>query len=194
MNDSNQNESSQGSGCSTMAVLGVCGAIGCFGLMGPYFLNKTCCTKMSEGKQYVGSMNRSQQAYYFEKNGFSNDFNKLGLGIDSETEDFFYVMRATSETAFNYAIPRSQNLVGFVGGVFVGVDPASLEKTTFAILCQTTDPGIVIPAKPQMENGVPTCGTGTERLGSAILLRGGKMGGVYPEGRRSPLGQDDEKD
>ncbi|MGK7902617.1 MAG: type IV pilin-like G/H family protein [Hormoscilla sp.] len=180
MNDSNQNESSQGAGCVIIGLLGL-GAIGCWFFVAPFVVpslfNDAGKAKMSEAQKYVGSMNRAQQYYYFKNNEFTNDLNQLnlrGLDIPSETEFYFYVIRATSDTAFNYAIPRYETLRGYFGGVFVGVYPETGEETTFAIFCQTTGPGRFLPAEPQMEtigagrfqprteNGVPTCPAGTE--------------------------------
>lgn len=166
MNESNQNESSQGAGCWTMALLGF-GAIGCLLLMLPSFLNSATSAKQSEAKQYTGSMNRAQQAYFWEnkereeKGKFANEIGKLELGIATETENYNYLLRATDSASFHYAIPKDRELKGFAGAVFM-VETAS--EGTLAILCETIDPGKVLPAEPQMENGVPICGAGTEEL------------------------------
>ncbi|MGK7902613.1 MAG: type IV pilin-like G/H family protein [Hormoscilla sp.] len=164
MNDSNQNESSQGAGCVIMALLGI-GAIGFWLFVAPYFLNSAGKAKKTEAKMYVGSMNRAQQAYFLdnkepeEKGKFANEIGKLELGIPTETENYKYLLRATDTATFHYAIPKEKELKGYAGAVFM-VETAS--SGTSAILCKTTGPGQIIPAEPQMENGVPTCGTGTE--------------------------------
>lgn len=44
--------------------------------------------KESEAKQYVGAMNRAQQAFFLENNQFGSDLDKLGLGIKSNTENY----------------------------------------------------------------------------------------------------------
>ncbi|MBR8841236.1 MAG: prepilin-type N-terminal cleavage/methylation domain-containing protein, partial [Stigonema ocellatum SAG 48.90 = DSM 106950] len=46
----------------------------------PSFLNQANKGKQSEAKQYTGSMNRAQQAYFLEQGGFSTGINQLGLG------------------------------------------------------------------------------------------------------------------
>ena len=166
MNESNQNESSQGAGCMIMALLGV-GAIGCLFLVAPSLLNSSTKAKQSEAKQYMGSMNRAQQAYFWEnkereeKGKFANEIGKLELDIPTETENYKYLLRATDSASFHYAIAKERELKGYVGAVFM-VETAS--SGTLAILCQAIDPGIALPAEPQMENGVPTCGAGTEEL------------------------------
>ena len=160
MNDYNQNESSQGSGCLIIALLGIC-AIGYWLVMFPFFPNQADRARQSEAKHYVGTMNRAQQAYYVENQELANEFDKLGLGISAETENYKYLVRATDSASFHYAIPKREELKAYAGAVFV-VETAS--SGTLAIFCQTTEPGQIIPAEPQMENGVPTCGAGTEEL------------------------------
>jgi type IV pilus assembly protein PilA len=60
----------------------------------PSFLNQANKARESEGKQYIGSMNRAQQATYLEKSNFSTDFGTLGLGIASNTTNYVYSMGA----------------------------------------------------------------------------------------------------
>ena len=60
----------------------------------PSFLNQANKARESEAKQYVGSMNRAQQASYLEKTSFSTDFGTLGLGIASNTTNYVYSMGA----------------------------------------------------------------------------------------------------
>jgi len=45
----------------------------------PSFLNQANKARESEAKQYVGSMNRAEQARYLEKSEFTTDFGLLGL-------------------------------------------------------------------------------------------------------------------
>lgn len=60
----------------------------------PSFLNQANKARESEAKQYVGSMNRAQQARFLEKSAFSNDFGILGLGIASNTTHYLYSIGA----------------------------------------------------------------------------------------------------
>ena len=127
-----------------------------------------------EAKHYVGTMNWAQQEYFVENQEnhanpgtgvFANDIRKLNrqfkITIPRETKNYQYLLRATDTATFHYAIAKKKELKGYVGAVFM-VETAELG--TSAILCETTDPGQVIPAEPQMENGVPTCGAETEPL------------------------------
>jgi len=166
VNESNQNESSQGAGCVIIGLLGV-GAIGCWLFVAPYFLNSAGKAKKTEAKVYIGTMNRAQQAYFLdnkepeEKGKFANEIGKLELGIRTETEHYKYLLRATDTATFHYAIAKEKELKGYAGAVFM-VETA--ESGTLAILCEAAEPGQIIPAEPQMENGFPTCGAGTEPL------------------------------
>jgi type II secretory pathway pseudopilin PulG len=99
------------------AVYGGCGCllfIICIGVANafvlPIFLNSTNTSKQREGKEYVGSMNRAQQAYYAENSVFSTSVNALGLGIKTEKTNFKYSVSATKKAAFNYGIPSNHNL------------------------------------------------------------------------------------
>lgn len=51
----------------------------------------------AEARQYVGSMNRAQQAFYLEHEYFSSDLSDLDLGIDSETENYNYTILVTDD-------------------------------------------------------------------------------------------------
>jgi hypothetical protein len=157
------------------AVYGGCGCllfIICIGVAPafvlPIFLNSTNTSKQSEAKQFVGSMNRAQQAYYAEKSVFSTSVDALGIGIKTETTNYKYSLRATKQTAFNYGVSKQPQLKSYVGGVFrvpakeVVPNAAPNEIiTTISILCQADDTGTIKPAEPTYENGKIACGKGT---------------------------------
>ncbi len=75
---------------------------GFFYILAPTFLNHSHKHKQSEGKTYVGSMNRAQQAYYLTEQSFSSNIDDLGLGIKTETESYAYSTQITDNAAFNY--------------------------------------------------------------------------------------------
>jgi prepilin-type N-terminal cleavage/methylation domain-containing protein len=56
----------------------------------PSFLNQAAKARQSEAKTYVGSINRSQQAYLLEKQQFSPNLLTLGLGIAATTANYAY--------------------------------------------------------------------------------------------------------
>ncbi|WP_446389958.1 type IV pilin-like G/H family protein [Coleofasciculus sp. B1-GNL1-01] len=118
----------------------------------------------SEAKQYIGSMNRAQQAYFLEKANFTNEFDELGLGVKSETTNYTYSTYATLLSSINYSVSRQSDLKSYVGGVFFGRVEATGELTTLAILCETKDKGTNRPPAPIVENGMLQCAPGTENL------------------------------
>ncbi len=122
--------------------------------------------KHSEAKQYVASINKGQQFYYAENNTFSNSISPLGLGIKTQTTNYNYSAIATKNAAFSYGVARSDNLLSYVGAVFlVPVSPADKnEKTTVFIVCAANYPGNIQPANPILQNDVPVCAAGTQPL------------------------------
>ena len=54
----------------------------------------------SEAKQYIGTMNRAQQAFYIENDKFADELSKLDIRIDSETENYSYSIDADTYSLF----------------------------------------------------------------------------------------------
>ncbi|AFY68131.1 type IV pilin-like G/H family protein [Geitlerinema sp. PCC 7407] len=113
----------------------------------PSFLNQANKAKQSEAKQYVGSMNRSQQAYYLEKISFTDSIGDLGLGIKTQTQNYIYsINRVAENSSFvsNQARLKEADapLKAYVGGVSVGTVAVTSEATTLAVLCEGKQPGI----------------------------------------------------
>ncbi|MEQ8999217.1 MAG: type IV pilin-like G/H family protein [Coleofasciculus sp. B1-GNL1-01] len=113
----------------------------------PSFLNQANKAKESEAKQYTGSMNRAQQAYYLEKGDFvgvTTDISKLGLGIATETTNYRYIIEGNTGASDNTKVANigapikgvDATVRAFVGGVQVGTQQGTGEATTLAVLCQ----------------------------------------------------------
>ncbi|MEG4404639.1 type IV pilin-like G/H family protein [Microcoleus sp. MON2_D5] len=119
--------------------------------------------KQSEGKQYVSAMNKGQQAIYAEDGAFSNSVNALGLGIKTQTTNYNYSTISTKNSAFSYAVARSNNLTSYVGAVFLVPvsQAANKELTTVSILCAANSPGNTQPSAPILQNGNPVCAAGS---------------------------------
>jgi type IV pilus assembly protein PilA len=135
--------------------------------------------KQSEGKQYVGSMNRAQQAKFAENDALATSVDALGLGIKTETNNYKYSLRVTQTASFNYAVAKNKTLKDYVGGVFLvpakKLDPNARrdEMMTVAILCETEKrPWFRVkrtdepdePAEPIYQNGEVICGKGTTEV------------------------------
>ncbi|EDX74837.1 prepilin-type N-terminal cleavage/methylation domain protein [Coleofasciculus chthonoplastes PCC 7420] len=113
----------------------------------PSFLNQANKAKESEAKQYVGSANRAEQAFYLEKSKFTSDWGNLGLGIATQTANYKYTVETADANLGKQveivggALPDKTNtLRAFVGGVQVGQISGTQETTTLAILCQSPKP------------------------------------------------------
>ena len=127
----------------------------------PSFLNQANKAKQSEAKTYIGSMNRTQQAYYLEKDTFAgNDrFGDLGLGIKQTTGTYTYVIDPAATTgSLTSTLGLANPITGtgsavksYAGGVQIGEVAATSEATTLAILCEA--------AKPQATGGLAASAT-----------------------------------
>ena len=105
----------------------------------PAFLNQANKAKQSEGKQYISSINKGQQAYYAENTKFGSDVATLGLGLKTATTNYDYSVSNTVSSANGLATPNSStiaSLKGYAGGV--GLVAAGEAQTTQSVLCETT--------------------------------------------------------
>ncbi len=121
----------------------------------PSFLNQAQKARQSEAKTYTGSMNRSQQAFYLEKQTFSSSIGLLGLGINTQTDNYKYGIDVDTEIAVNtapankanntfvnnYGVQRATTLKGYAGTTWVGRTQAGDEANTLAILCENQQTG-----------------------------------------------------
>lgn len=149
----------------TILLGGIFGTLGFIAL--PSFLNCADKAKQAEGKTYVGSMNRAQQANFEEKKAFANSVEATGVGIKSQTMNYNYSIQTTKAASFQYGIPRKDTLKSYVGGVFVipATTTKKSEMTTASILCEALKPGLTTPIAPTLIKNVPTCGTDTKEKG-----------------------------
>lgn len=102
--------------------------------------NQANKARQSEGKTYVGSMNRAHQAYYLENNKFAKNLEELQLGINRETENYVYkVVPQSSETksVMNIAQAKTKELNTYIGLVYI-TENNNGEKITTAKLCETS--------------------------------------------------------
>jgi len=116
----------------------------------PSFLNQANRARESEAKQYAGSMNRAQQAFYLEKQAFSTAIENLGLGIKTQTDNYKYEIAPGPNDAATAVSNLASSLKSgdsptrhFTGGVNLGEVEGTGEATTIAILCQTIKAPVV---------------------------------------------------
>jgi type IV pilus assembly protein PilA len=147
----------------------------------PSFLNQASKARQSESKTYTGSMNRSQQAYYLEKQQFAPNLQTLAVGIASSTSNYGYgiariggkTVTGTNQTTYQFGLPLVVPTVGtgsnqdtlsgaasapikaYVGAVNIATPAGTVESTTLSTLCE----GQLAP----INTGTP--GTGTTTAG-----------------------------
>lgn len=110
----------------------------------PSFLNQANKAKQSEAKQYVGSMNRAQQAYYLENGEFGSSVDNLGLGITTQTTNYSYSVELdntnTAVNNFGSALTTKKAIKHYNGRVWLGTVTSTSEATTLARLCESVKP------------------------------------------------------
>lgn len=124
----------------------------------PSFLNQTAKARQSEARTNVGAMNRAQQAYYLETQGFATDANQvptaLGIGVQN-SNNYSYSASSLTDAVANKAKAGNADLKGYAGGVF------KTGGNTLAIMCEANSGGVALPADP---SNASTCGSSTTRM------------------------------
>ncbi|MGB5898415.1 MAG: type IV pilin-like G/H family protein [Geitlerinemataceae cyanobacterium] len=120
----------------------------------PSFLNQAAKAKQSEGKSFVGAVNRAHQAYRLENSAFTNNFEKLGVGLPTETNNYtMKIPTATSKEATTTATPIDEALKGYSGQVAILDNGA-----TATVLCESTEKNVVPTPTANKDGG--TCAGG----------------------------------
>jgi type IV pilus assembly protein PilA len=118
-------------------IIGVLAAIALPSLLGQ--VNKA---KQAEAKNYIGTVNRSQQAFYLEYQSFASNLSQLQVGIKSQSDNFTYAIVAGGSNlsqfdgvAYKPALKSYYGLVGTITG-----SSATSEALTVAIACESLQP------------------------------------------------------
>ncbi len=118
----------------------------------PSLLSQVNKGKQAEAKQNIGSMNRSQQAYFLENDVFGTDVTSLGLGIKTQSVNYQYKIKTKEGTnpagekivvaANNQAFALGSTLKSYVGLNFTSTgDAATKEVLTLGFVCETVKTG-----------------------------------------------------
>lgn len=105
----------------------------------PTFLNQATRARESEGKTYVSTVTKAQEAYRVSYNTYSDDISPLEVGIETSTENYEYTLEADTQTASIVAEPDDAALKGFSGGNMMANDGEFR-----SITCQSEDPGTAV--------------------------------------------------
>jgi type IV pilus assembly protein PilA len=144
----------------------------------PSFLNQANKAKQSEAKQYVGTLNRTQQAYFLENSVFASNITALAKPVRNDTKNYTYgddttgkftidSKGLTNENVVIYGTAKKAALRAYVGQVGIGqADATTSEATTLSILCESDNPlGVdVKAAKPDIYNTAKPCADKTTTL------------------------------
>ena len=136
----------------------------------------------AEGRAYVDSMNRGQQAFWTENGTFGSSIAALNIGMTENNNNDKYELQSSEFVTYQYAIPKNEKGKSFVGAVFVAPKKAQIsqgssqrvnstsnakpitkkELNTVTILCEA--PKNSFQAKlpqPFLKDGIPTCAEGS---------------------------------
>jgi type IV pilus assembly protein PilA len=107
----------------------------------PSFLNQANKAKQSEAKQYVGTIVRSQQAYYLEESKFATSIAEMSKPVSADTTNYSYstTVNAATSVANVYGTPKATKnaLKAYSGSVAIAVQAASSEATSFGGVCES---------------------------------------------------------
>jgi type IV pilus assembly protein PilA len=112
----------------------------------PSFLNQATKARQSEAKNYIGSMNRAQQAYYLENNNaFTTSVVVLALGIKTQTENYLYEItdaKNTGSFVTNKARATKKALKSYAGVTYTSSQTVNgvVDAITLANLYETIAP------------------------------------------------------
>ena len=110
----------------------------------PSFLNQAAKAKQAEGKNNVGAVNRSQQAYRLENSEFAPDFIALQIGIPTSGNNYTFEIQGASgtEATINANPKDPATLAAYAGKVQVDATGQSLAAACQNTTLPSTAPGI----------------------------------------------------
>jgi len=124
----------------------------------PSFLNQANKGKQSEAKQYCGALGRGQQAYYLEKTSFTTDLDILGVGIKTQTENYYYQVEETANVGVsNECTPntsKAATLKSYGNYVVLQQSTQTSETTALSLLVESNSPNAGVLGAPA--DTVPT--------------------------------------
>ncbi len=115
----------------------------------PSFFNERPRAKRAEAQTYVSALNKGQQAYFTEKLSFSNNIEALGIGIQSETNNYSYRTTLIDRYAVqSVGVAKREGFKSYTGIVWIANDTNNGQ--TLSILCESAQPTTQNPPIPQL--------------------------------------------
>ena len=132
----------------------------------------------AEARNYVGTMNRGQEAFYIETGTLSDSLEALQIGVPAQTEHYRYFLERTESAVFSYGVPLRETELSRTSACFFGlcwrsrVTSTSVVGAVFilpdgesiAILC-SAQVGIQQLPEPFLEADQAQCPEETEQIG-----------------------------
>lgn len=127
----------------------------------PSSVSPAALARQSEAKTYIGAINRGHQAFFLEKEYFTNKLKDLGLGIGSESENYKYqiVVLDSKKAVQSMALSKEDNLKSYVGLVYITKLPEIEDDTSRSLICESQKPTRKMPPKFKLTSN-PTCPEG----------------------------------
>jgi prepilin-type N-terminal cleavage/methylation domain-containing protein len=128
----------------------------------PSFLSRASAAKQVEARMYMGSLNRTQQAFYVQYSRFAKSPEELGLS-NQPANYYKYEVDVPSDGSLrvvHYANPTSSKLRSYSGMVAL-LKQGSVMATA---LCEALEPGSGSPPPLSSDDASISCGEGTKPL------------------------------
>jgi type II secretory pathway pseudopilin PulG len=138
------------------------------------FANQANKARQSEAKTYVGTLNKAQQAYFVEKNNWGQNIDVLGIGINTETDNYRYGTQIVSSIRTanikNYpgisvqtGLAKKEGLKSYVGVVYLS-NTSSNDVNSLSLLCESNEPTSNASGLPKFDGNTMLCPDGYNPL------------------------------
>ena len=134
----------------------------------PSFLNQANKAKQSEAKTYVGTLNRTQQAYFLEKSEFATKLADMADPVPATTPNYLYAsVKSGTDKALSTGTAQKDALRSYGGTVFIVTNTTTSETSTLAVAYESNAPTktALIVAGIDATTLVMTPPTGSSALG-----------------------------
>jgi hypothetical protein len=122
--------------------------------------------KESGAKMYVGSLVRSQQAYFLEHNKFADTISELSTIMGKDYENYSYAVENKTNSAVVTGNAKKGGLKSYIGTAFMTKVDGTGELTTQSIICVSKNNTKTAPNSPTLDGAAPKCGKNSEDTSS----------------------------
>ncbi|MBW4526667.1 MAG: type IV pilin-like G/H family protein [Phormidium tanganyikae FI6-MK23] len=133
----------------------------------PSFLNQANKGKQSEAKQYVGTVLRTQQAFYMEKGRFATSLADMSQPVADTTANYDYSTTSPSATAthsLTLGTSKVTALRSYGGTVILTTNGTTSETNTTGILCERNAPGTTAVVVGTVAGTALSCGASSTQV------------------------------